>query len=97
MPSIHEAFNDNLRLLVVAIFDRWGKDLLGKLDEIDRSLVVRTERNFRSISNYLFPEHHDLLWRVYSIAYLTVLNQICMKNMYVIDEIRAMADSDLSK
>ena len=92
LPSIQDAFNGRLRSLAVAILDRWGSDLRDALDEDNRAIVLASDEEFRASARYTFVVHHDLLWRIYCVAYMAVLNQICQNNSKIVDEIRDMAD-----
>ncbi len=90
LPSIHLAFNSGLGELVRRVIDSWGGPLVEALDEEN---AVRARRVMQELSEvttpYQFPEHHDLVWDGYSVAYLAILMQTLLRGSAALDELSA--------
>lgn len=94
LPSIHHAFNMGVQGLVAAIYARWGGALLEALDEDNARWAQGIMKQALDCRFYRCPEEHDLAWDSYSVAYLTVLQQVISGNGNAMEELDGIASGD---
>lgn len=88
-PSIHLLFNGQLRLLVDAVIETWGNNLLEGLPGVIRQIISAVLAAYRSRSSFK-RDDEVLLWSVYVISYLCIMNRAfcCSASFDINDALR---------